>query len=162
MEKVSLRHVKSFLPSPRARTLAAMLAFVFGIFLICHWVLWPVQVFGDSMDPNYENGTLHYVNKFAYLSEKPKRGDVVTVRVRPGEIFIKRIVGLPGEKLEFIDGRIVVNGKLLPEYYTDKMIPWKMDPVVLGPGDYYVIGDNRTISVLGAVPVERILGKVVL
>ena len=139
-----------------------MLAVVFVCFLVCHWVLWPVQVLGDSMCPNFEDGTLHYVNKLAYLSEKPKRGDVVTVRVRPGEIFLKRIVGLPGETLEFKDGRIVINGKLLLEHYTDRTIPWKMDPVVLGTDDYYVIGDNRAVSVLGAVPAERILGKVIL
>jgi signal peptidase I len=139
-----------------------MFAVVLLCNLICHWVLWPVKVLGDSMCPNYENGSHHYVNKLAYVSEKPKRGDVVTLRVRPGEIFIKRIVGLPGETIECKDGRIVINGKVLLEYYTDTAIPWKMDPVHLAEDHYFVIGDNRAVSLLGPVPLDRILGKVIL
>jgi signal peptidase I len=120
-----------------------------------------VKVLGDSMRPTYYNGTRHYVNKLAYWSEKPSRGDVVTVRIRDGEVFIKRIVGLPGERVEVKDGRIAINGHLLHERYTGTVIPWKMEPVQLGSNDYFVIGDNRAESLHGAVPADRIIGKVI-
>ncbi|HMJ90284.1 MAG TPA: signal peptidase I, partial [Candidatus Acidoferrum sp.] len=109
------------------RTLALSLGFVLVCHLVFSSVLWPVQVLGNSMQPNFDEGTRHYVNKFAYWSEKPKRGDVVTLRVREGEMFIKRIVGLPGETVGFEDGKLLVNGQPVPEFYTESLVPWKFD-----------------------------------
>lgn len=138
-----------------------LLALVTFINVVSSSVLWPVKVLGDSMQPTFENGTHHYVNKLAYWSEKPQRGDVVTLRVREGEVFIKRIVGLPGETIGFADGKLTVNGKVQPEFYTEATVPWKFDPVTVRDNCYFVIGDNRATSVLGVIPSDRILGKVV-
>jgi signal peptidase I len=145
----------------RTRTFAALLGFILLVHIVCSSVFWPVQVQGNSMEPNFDNGTRHYVNKLAYWSEKPKRGDVVTLRVRPGELFIKRIVGLPGETVGFKDGKLVINGEMFPEYYTDSVMPWQFEPVKVRENCYFVIGDNRATSVLGVIPADRILGKVV-
>jgi signal peptidase I len=148
-------------PTPRTKTFLSLLGVVLAVNILCSSVLWPVQVLGNSMEPNFDHGTHHYVNKLAYWSEKPKRGDVVTLRVRPGEVFIKRVVGLPGETVGFKDGKLVINGEIFPEYYTDKTMPWQFESVKVRENCYFVIGDNRATSVLGVIPSDRILGKVV-
>ena len=150
-------------PALRKKVLFTALGLAFVCYAFFQWVLWPVKVMGESMLPTYQDGTRHFINKLAYRWEKPQRGDVVGVWVRPGEIYVKRIVGLPGEKIDFKDGRILINGQPLKEPYTRKLIPdaWEVSPVELGPDFYFVAGDNRAVSVLGHVPAERIIGKVV-
>src|SRR3954464_3697501 len=64
---------------------------------IKEWVIWPVKICGESRLPNYTDGQPNYINKLAYVTEPAKRGDVVGVRLDNGEVYIKRIVGLPGE-----------------------------------------------------------------
>lgn len=161
MDYSKLLHLTWLRPAPRTKTFVALL----GLVLVCHLlgssVLWPVQVLGDSMQPNFDNGTRHYVNKLAYWSEKPQRGDVVTLRVREGEMFIKRVVGLPGETVGFKEGRLVINGRQHPEYYTASNVPWQFDSVKVRENCYFVIGDNRATSVLGVIPADRIVGKVI-
>lgn len=145
----------------RVKRFLGALALLTACYLVCSSLLWPVQVLGDSMEPTFDNGTRHYVNKLAYWSEKPKRGDVVTLRVREGELFIKRIVGLPGETVAFSDGKLIINGHTVAEHYTDRTMPWAFDPVKVRDDCYFVIGDNRSTSVLGMIPSERIIGKVI-
>ncbi|HTD68229.1 MAG TPA: signal peptidase I [Candidatus Limnocylindria bacterium] len=138
---------------------ALLLAFVcYGLFT---WVLWPVKVSGESMMPNYVNGSRHFINKLAYWSEKPQRGDVIGLRAPDGDVLIKRIIGMPGEHLSFDGGVVAINGLRLDEPYARSRIAWSNAPVALGPNDYYVMGDNRAISVLGPISSDRIIGKVV-
>ena len=145
----------------RLRVLGTSLLLAFLCYAFFTWVLWPVKVTGDSMMPNYHNDSRHFINKLAYWSGKPRRGEVIGLRAGGGEIYIKRVVGLPGERVSFEDGRILINGQLLEEPYIDSKIPWtELEPVTLGPDDYYVIGDNRATSVLGPVPFDRFIGRV--
>jgi signal peptidase I len=160
-EHIQLPWVRVPSMTSRTKTFLAMFAVVLVCYLVFSSLLWPVQVLGDSMQPTFDDGTRHYVNKLAYWSEKPKRGDVVTLRVRAGEMFIKRIVGLPGETVAFKDGKLVINGQPMPEYYTDRAVPWEFEPVKIREDCYFVIGDNRATSVLGMIPAERIVGKVI-
>jgi signal peptidase I len=138
-----------------------LMAFVtYGIF---HWVLWPVQILGDSMLPNYHAGERHFINKFAYVSDQPVRGDVVGVRVSREDTYIKRVIGLPGEEISFTNGVVFINGVLLPEQYVKTRVPaeWPHDAVKLAAETYYVMGDNRAVSVLGKIRIDQIVGKVV-
>jgi len=167
----------------RRRVLCGALFLCFASFAFSHWVLWPVKVAGDSMTPNYEDGQPNFINKLAYFSEAPqrgdvvgvragglkqvtllreeapKRGDVVGVRVNDGEFLLKRVIGLPGEKIEFKRGTIIVNGRPLAEPYIRKPLLWALPPVQLGPEDYFVMGDNRTTSMLGAVAKKQHRGQ---
>ena len=129
-------------------------------FAVFRWVLFPVQVLGDSMVPNYDDGQPTYINRLAYLADSPRRGDVVGFRMGD-EFYIKRVIGLPGERLEFRRDVIVVNGKPLEEPYPVRPLLWRLDPVQLGANEYWVIGDNRTTSMLGAVPRDQIIGKAI-
>ena len=129
-------------------------------FAISRWVIWPVKVSGDSMVPNYQDGQPNFINKLAYLTREPQRGDVVGVRVR-GEFYIKRVIGLPGERIEFRRGTVIVNGRPLHEPYIERPLLWALPPVEVAPDHYFIMGDNRTQSMLGAVHRERIVGKAV-
>jgi signal peptidase I len=129
-------------------------------FAILRWVWWPVRISGDSMTPNYDDGQANYINRLAYLSASPRRGDVVGLRVGH-DVYIKRVIGLPGEKIEFRRDIIVVNGEPLAEPYPVKPLLWRLRPVQLGENDYFVMGDNRTTSMLGAVQRTHIIGKAV-
>jgi signal peptidase I len=149
-------------PKVRLRVLfsAFLIAFVcYGFFT---WVLWPVQVLGDSMLPNYHSGERHFINKLAYRVATPQRGDVVALYAPNGDVYLKRVLGLPGETVTFTNGGLAIDGQELKEPYVDtKIVPREDEEGKLGPNDYSVIGDNRATSVRGKVPREDIIGKVV-
>lgn len=136
--------------------------------LVCYsfftFVLWPVKVVGESMMPNYHHGSRYFINKLAYGTAQPQRGDVVGLRGPGGDIYLKRIVGLPGETVSFEHGLLHVNGLLVQEPYIRDRLPsnWREKAVVqLEDNEYFVIGDNRTASVFGGIPSSAIIGKVV-
>jgi signal peptidase I len=147
--------------TPRRSGLYAGLCLCLAVFAISRFVLWPVIISGDSMAPNYSDGQPNYINKLAYWLQSPQRGDVVGVQVGPDDYSIKRIIGTPGDKIEFYRGTVLVNGKALVEPYVHRPLLWWLDPVQLGPNDYFIMGDNRTYSWLGAVGKDAILGKAV-
>jgi signal peptidase I len=114
------------------------------------------------MYPTYRHGRVSIVNHLAYRWKKPQRGDVVALRV-PEEnnaVFLKRIVGLPGETVEMKRGVVYINGKPLEEPYARAKQGRNYRKVVLEPGEYFVVGDYRRISVLGRVPEHTLVGKV--
>ncbi len=150
-------------PAPLARRshrkiLCVALSICAVFYVVTHWVVWPVRVNGESMAPNYDDGQRTVINRFAYLSNRPQRGDVVGLHVG-SEFYIKRIIGLPGERIEFERDTVLVNGRPLKEWYPVKPLLWKLAPMQLGADDYYVMGDNRSMSKLGPVPREQIIGK---
>ena len=140
------------------RVLLTSLGLCAFIYAFTHWFLWPVRISGESMVPNYDDGQPTVINRLAYLSNGPQRGDVVGLRVGQ-EFYLKRIIGLPGERIEFLRDTVIVNGRPLKETYPVRPLLWKLAPVQLGANDYYVMGDNRTMSKLGPVPREQIIGK---
>ncbi len=124
-------------------------------------LLVPIRVSGNSMAPNFEDGGLNFVNKWAYTKEHPTRGDVVALRTAdPKVIYIKRIVGLPGETVSIRGKEVTVNGRQLSEGYAEARVPYPVGPITLGPNSYFVIGDNREITIFGPVPESQIIGKV--
>lgn len=145
----------------RRGVLLMALLLVTGAYAFSRCVLWPVVIAGDSMAPNYHDGQPTYINKLAYWSRPPQRGDVVGVRMGPNDYSIKRVIGTPGDRIEFRRGTVVVNGRALVEPYVQHPLLWWLDPVELGPNDYFVMGDNRTYSTLGPVHKENIVGRAV-
>lgn len=142
----------------------AVVCFVFFKFYFFRVVVLPVQVEGNSMFPTYHDHGWNYVNKLAYRHAEPQRGDVVGIRMS-GEhaMLLKRIVGLPGETIAFVNGRLLVDGKEIEEPYMKSHRPAPdLDPVTLGPNEYYVIGDNRMNSERGRIDRDRIVGRIVL
>ncbi len=134
--------------------------------IVFGFVLRPLRVSGASMWPTYGAGAVGFVDHLAYAWAAPARGDVVAVRLgRPGAVYARRVVGLPGETVAIEVGTVLIDGFPLVETHVAHRSPWTLAPVSLGPGDYFVIGDNRAMpmdqQVFGRAPRQRILGKLV-
>jgi signal peptidase I len=130
-------------------------------------VLIPIRVVGPSMLPTYPNGGVNLVYRLAFFRSPPQRGDVVAIRTSGESImYMKRIVGLPGETVQFHQGRLFVNGQMLDEPYLKLGCDWESKPKTLGPDRYYVVGDNRSMAERdhdeGITQGERIVGKILL
>ena len=147
----------------RAAILAVM-CFVAFKFFVFKLVVLPVQVQGNSMFPTYHDHARNFVMGLAYWRTNPQRGDIVAIRMAgPSVMLLKRIVGLPGETIAFVHGRLIVNGEKIAEPYMKNHLPAPdLEPVKLRAGEYYVIGDNRMNSDRGRVDRGRIMGRIIL
>jgi signal peptidase I len=149
------------------------------------WVVKPYRIPSESMLDTLRPGDRVLVNRVVYHLHDPHRGDVVVFRYPedPGLIFIKRVVGVPGDSLEVSDGRLYVNGSVVPEPYVHRTAgrrdpttaagsvagstlhdPWSLARSFRVPRDtFFVMGDNRTDSddsrVWGTVPRAAIIGE---
>lgn len=144
----------------RIAVLAAISFVTFG------WLLTPVRVRGISMQPTYQDGAINLVNRAVYTWRAPARGDVVAIRLAgPHVLYVKRIVALPGERIAIAGGVVMLNGVALDEPYVQQRQAWDVDEVLVGPREYFVVGDNRSMRVadhdFGRVDARRILGKLV-
>jgi signal peptidase I len=136
-------------------------------FFIITFLYQPVKVEGTSMAPRLHDQDRLFINKFAYDFEKIERDDVV-VFYYPRDTqksYIKRVIGLPGDSVRIDDGQVFVNGKAIeepyvPERYRDVR---SMDSFQVPPGQYFVMGDHRSISSdsrdFGPVERKLIYGK---
>lgn len=142
----------------------ALFCFVFFKFFVFQFIVLPVRIEGNSMNPTYHDWGINFVYRLSYRHSQPQRGDVIGIRMAgPKVMLMKRIVGLPGETVAFERGKLIVNGEAIPEPYmkSHALAPY-MPPVKLGADEYYVIGDNRMNSDQGRIDRDRIVGKVVL
>jgi signal peptidase I len=136
-----------------------------------------VRVDGISMLPTCPDQSVYWVNRLSYVRHAPQRGDVVAIRFikmdsaigrlePPGVMLLKRIIGLPGETVAFVDGRVLINGEILDEPYEKSGYNWNCAPVTLSPDEYYVVGDNRSMPpeyhTHGKCERSRIVGKAML
>jgi len=137
------------------------------------YVMQPFFVSGKSMEPNFHDGDYLIVDEISYRLDEPKRGDVIIFRYPKNtkEFFIKRIVGLPGERVEIKDSGITIYNNENQEGMTlDEDIYIPLDTKTTGSYDtilkddeYYVLGDNRNASadsrIWGALEEHFIIGK---
>lgn len=133
----------------------------------------PYIVSGASMDPTFETGDYLIVDKISYEIGKPKRNTVVIFRYPndPSKSFIKRIIGLPGEKVVMKDNIVSIintenpNGFVVDQSYVTHKSPSTFEKE-LGPDEYFVMGDNRLESFdsrsWGPLPSKYILGEPIL
>jgi signal peptidase I len=150
--------------NPR-RTLVRIVVLAAVSLVTFHWVLIPVRTQGISMRPTYESGRLNFFNRLAFVRHAPERGDIVAIRLAgPHVVYVKRVIGLPGERLSIGQGQVYINGSPLVEPYVHNRLPWDVPEVTLTGSEYYVIGDNRTMRAadhdFGRVDADRILGRI--
>jgi len=152
----------------------------------------PFVVSGDSMDNTFHNGNYLIVDEISYRFEQPKRGDVIVFKVPPKGLaleheatsstvyYIKRIIGLPGETVQIDGDQVKIvnaadpNGFVLtePYAYLNAPVPSSTtaffknihEKITLGPGEYFVMGDDRHNSadsrLWGILPEANIKGRV--
>ncbi len=139
---------------------AVLIALVINLFLAQ-----ATQVYGQSMEPNLHHSQRLVVEKISYHFHGPRRGDVVVLKSsqHDSELLIKRVVGLPGERVEIHDGLVYIDGVPLAEPYLIQGTTGHVGPVVVPPLHVYVLGDNRGYSndsrSFGPVPLENIVGR---
>ncbi len=129
----------------------------------------PVKVEGTSMLPGLEDQERIFVNKFVYHLEPIERGDVIVFQypLDPSKSYIKRVVGLPGDRVRIQDGAVFVNGRRLEENYVpdDFRDVRSYREIAVPAGSYYVLGDHRSLSndsrEFGAVAARFVSGKAV-
>jgi len=126
-----------------------------------------VRVDGYSMTPTLQNGEYILVNKLAYKTGEPQRGDIVVFvfPVDPHEDLIKRVIGLPGERVAIHNGTVTIDGVQINEPYI-AAAPLYDGEWVVADGQLFVLGDNRNESKdshqWGLLPLENVVGKAVL
>jgi len=98
------------------------------------------------MEPTYKNNSIKIINKLKYKFTEPKREDVVVISISSGQtLYLKRILGLPGERLSFKKGKLFINGKSHNEPYIYDDGGWELNPLLIPEGYYFVAGDNRSV-----------------
>ena len=148
----------------------AVIALV-AVFLIRSYLVQPFLVSGNSMVPTFMNGDYLLVDELSYHFREPYRGEVTVFRYPQNEstFFIKRVIGLPGERVKIENNTITIyntkypNGKVLEEAYLPKdLITSGSINTELKADQYFVLGDNRLFSYdsrsWGVLPAKDIVG----
>ncbi|WP_245600150.1 signal peptidase I [Paenibacillus harenae] len=148
------------------------LAIAFAVVMVLHFFVFNLStVEGHSMEPTLLEDEWLFVNKFVYLVGKPKLGDVVILTEpntsgKEKKFLVKRVVGVPGDRIEIHNQRLYRNGEPADEPYTDTLIEdMSYGPEVISEGHYFVMGDNRHARAsldsrsFRAVPAKLIRGR---
>lgn len=136
--------------------------------ILVHFYLGTIAIVeGESMEPNYHSGEVVLVDRWSYLFGAPGRGDPAVLRF-PGDPehtkYIKRIIGLPKEKLEIKNGQVYINGQLIQERWLPEGTgTYPNLTIQLHSDDYFLMGDNRSNSsdsrIWGIAPKRVLIGK---
>jgi signal peptidase I len=145
----------------------AILALV--IFLAVRTFVMNYRVIGHSMQPTIEEGQFLLIDKLFYDLGESRRGDVVVLHPpdMPGQIYIKRVVGIPGDTVEIRDGQLYINEQAVVEPWTTRPYPTSnWGPGMVGSDELMVLGDNRPGSrdsrYFGMLPKEKVIGRAFL
>ncbi|WP_100373224.1 signal peptidase I [Bacillus sp. FJAT-45037] len=156
----------------KAVVVAVVVAFSIRYFLFA-----PIVVDGQSMMPTLEHSDRMIVNKIGYAISEPKRFDIIVFHAPGGKDYIKRIIGLPGDHIEYKNDQLFVNGEAIAEPYLDELKAFYSNDFVtrdfdlaqtigsqIIPDDHlFVLGDNRHNSLdsrdIGVVHKDEVIGK---
>ena len=124
------------------------------VFLIVNFIARPIRVEGSSMYPTLHSNALGFANVYGKKFGTLKRFDIAIIEVENRKYLVKRIVGLPGETIQYVNGQLQVDGKTIEEpflntdYRANKegIFMEDVSPITLGEDEYYCLGDNRPAS----------------
>jgi len=142
------------------------------IVIVRHFLFKPFYVKGESMDPTYMEKDYLIINQFSYkiFRQEPERGEVIVFRapIQQKDFYLKRIIGLPGERVKVEEGKVIVynedhpQGIVIEEDYLVETTPGSSS-VTLGSDQYFVLGDNRNASYdsrrFGPINRDSIVGR---
>lgn len=131
------------------------------------------KVIGRSMESTFMEGDSLFIDKLSYRFTNPERFDIVVFPFMEGEntvLYIKRVIGLPGETIQIAGDHIYINGEILLEEFGKEAMEEGSEgialyPYTLGEDEYFVLGDNRNLSIdsrqpqVGAIKKNMIIGK---
>ena len=122
---------------------AVVIAFCVNKFVIIN-----AHVPTSSMDPTISINDKLIGNRLAYLFKNPERGDIIIFKFPDDEsqIFIKRVIGLPGETIQIVEGELFIDGELIEEDYIKDSMRGNYGPYEVPDNSYFVLGDNRNVS----------------
>ncbi len=144
-------------------------AIIFAIliaFFVHSFIFATSIVEGESMKPTLEDGERVIFNKFIYMINEPKRGDIIIIQ-HPNKNYVKRIIALPGETIEVANSELYIDGEKYNETFLNEEISKKtgqFGPIIVPEDSYFVMGDNRGISKdsrngLGYIQRDDIIGR---
>lgn len=139
------------------------------VILIKQFLVTPVMVEGTSMDTTLKDGDVMILNRIKYKFSDIKRFDIVVIYDHNTHI-IKRVIGLPGERVEYKDNKLYINGKYIKENFehakTEDFNITTLGSTKVPKDSYFVVGDNRTDSLdsryIGFIPIDEIQGQTTL
>ena len=146
--------------------------FIISVLVIAVYVVGLQQVVGPSMSPTLNNNDIVILDKISYKFIDIKRGDIVALYYADTKYLIKRVIGLPGDTIEFQSNRLYINGSFYAEEYlasgtiTEDFNLYEIGVYTIPNDMYFVLGDNRGDSLdsrsieVGLIPKKDILGKV--
>lgn len=144
-----------------------LFAFILA-FLIKSFILQISYIPTGSMIPTLNDGEAVLVVRIPYYFREPTRGEIIVFKypLDPSKEYVKRLIGLPGDTVEIKHGEVYVNGQLLKEDYVKRKSDDNYGPVKVPKDSYFVLGDNRPVSVdsryWGFVPKKNLVGKAIL
>ena len=143
-------------------------------FIIRTFIAEPRYIPSESMLPTLEEGDRLVVEKVSYYFHPPQRGDVIVFEppiqlrlqgYKKEQAFIKRVVGVGGETVAVVDGKVYINNQLLPEEYILESPHYNLKPITIPDSQLFVMGDNRNNSndshIWGVLPRENVIGHAV-
>ena len=150
----------------KVKVLLPYIIIILVVLFIKAFIVTPIKVNGESMYPTLEEGDIMILNKTAYYFNKPERFDIVVVNM-PDEYLIKRVIGLPGEHIEYENNTLYVDGKRVKENFkhgvTANFNIEELGSDTIPLNTYLVLGDNRENSLdsreLGFIREDQLLGR---
>lgn len=153
--------------------LIEFIAIIGAIFVVVrYFVAEPHKVFGSSMVPNFHNGDFIITNKISLRLGEPQRGEVIILQNPrdPNQVFIKRIIAFPGERLKITDGKVYINDQPVEEPYLPTgtltrggSFSSESEEILIPNDQYFVMGDNRNGSSdsreWGPITKDKIIGQ---
>ena len=155
---------------PIIKAIVDIVVIVCAAFLMINFFFDNTSITGHSMNNTLKNDDVMLVNKVAFKYRDPKRYDVIIFKPNIGNVsdyYTKRIIGLPGETVQIVDGKVYIDGEVLKDDVIDEVIynaGNAAKPIKLGYNEYFVLGDNRNnsddsrFSNVGFVKYEDIVG----
>lgn len=133
---------------------------IIAILIFKRFVVTPVRVNGDSMMNTLHNNDIMILNEISYRFSDIKRFDIVVIKYK-NEYIIKRVIGLPGDKVKYIDNELYINDKKVKEDFNHAKTA-DIEEITVPKDHYYVLGDNRVNStdsrIIGPVSIKDIRG----
>ena len=139
---------------------------VVAALLIHQYLFTFARVDGTSMLDTLHENNIMGVSRLHYRLNEPQRGEIITCNYPEdgNKLFVKRIIGLPGETIEIREGTVYIDGEPIAEMYLTRVDDQSMDPITLAKDEIFVMGDNRPVSrdsrAVGPLTLDEIYGRV--